>query len=234
MRCSILGFGWFGEPLGLKLQQGGHIINGSTRSEEKKNLLINKGLDAFVLTPPLRPTNLSLSDIVIVNIPPFESQLEWFKSWDWNGDQWPIFISSTSVIPNPETRSAEILKSEEEFFQNNFKRFTILRFGGLLGNGRHPGKYLSGRKDLAGQFSPVNLLHLEDAIKVTLMIIEKNLNHHIFNVVSSEHPTRKDYYTEYCRKNNLPLPHFNEEDQSKGKLISNEELLPYYSKFHPI
>lgn len=232
MRISILGYGWYGEPLGHYLKSCGHSVTGSTRSPEKKEKLESKDLKAFLLNPPDRP-DISDSDILIINIPPFEGQLEWFKTWDWNENHWPVFISSTSVLPHPETKNAEILQSEEEYFRT-FKHHTILRFGGLLGNGRHPGKYLSGRKNLEGPDAPVNLLHLEDAIKVTATVIEKKLNHHVFNVVSSEHPTRKEFYTAYCLKNKLPPPEFREDDKSKGKLVSNEDLIPFYSSFHSL
>lgn len=232
-KSSVLGFGWFGEPLGLRLKDLGHTVQGSTRTEEKRKSLQAKGLDAFVLNPGAKPA-IKESEIIIVNIPPFEGQLDWIRSWDWHDKQWPIFISSTSVLPRPDTKSAEILKAEEDFFQERFSRFTILRFGGLLGNGRHPGKFLSGRKNLQGPLWPVNLLHLDDAINVTKMVIEKKLDHHIFNVVSSEHPTRKDFYTGFCRKNNLPLPEFDLSDTSVGKMVSNADLLLYYQNFRPL
>lgn len=234
MRINILGFGWYGEPLGLYLKDRGHNVVGSTRTEEKRNLLHRKGLSTFVMNPPAKPAFLKESEIIIVNIPPFEGQLDWIRSWDWQDHHWPIFISSTSVLPAPETKNAEILKAEEEYFQNIFKRFSILRFGGLLGNGRHPGKFLSGRKNLEGPLAPVNLIHQSDAIKVTGMVIEKKLDQHIFNVVSSEHPTRKEFYTAYCLKHNLPLPEFREDDLTKGKLVSNADLLPYYETFHSL
>lgn len=232
MRSSILGFGWFGEPLGHYLKSLGFEVKGSTRTPEKKEKLIKTGLETFLLNPPARP-DISDSDIIVINIPPFENQLEWFKSWDWQDHHWPVFISSTSVLPRPETKNAELLAREEEYFRT-FSQHTILRFGGLLGNGRHPGKFLSGRKNLEGPNWPVNLLHLQDAVKVTATVIDKKLNHHVFNVVSSEHPTRKEFYTAYCLKNNLPLPEFRDEDLSEGKLVSNADLIPYYSDFHPL
>lgn len=232
MRCSILGFGWFGEPLGHYLKNLNFKVKGSTRTIEKKERLEKSGLETSILNPSVKP-DISDSDIVVINIPPFEGQIEWFKSWDWKAHHWPVFISSTSVLPHPETKNAELLKSQEDYFKT-FKHHTILRFGGLLGNGRHPGKFLSGRKNLEGPHWPVNLLHLEDAVKVTATVIEKKLNHHVFNVVSSDHPTRKDFYTAYCLKNNLPLPEFREADGSEGKLVSNADLIPYYSDFHSL
>lgn len=232
MRCNILGYGWFGGPLGHYLRKCGHDVKGSTRSQEKKDKLQSTGLETFILNPPSLPP-IEDSEVIIINIPPFEGQLEWFKTWEWKNDHWPVFISSTSVLPLPETKNAELLKAEEDFFRT-FKKHTILRFGGLLGNGRHPGKYLSGRKNLERPHSPVNLLHLDDAVKVTAMILERNLNHHEFNVVSSEHPTRKEFYTSFCVRNNLPLPEFNEDDKSTGKLVSNADLLPYYPNFRPL
>ena len=72
-----------------------------------------------------------------------------------------LFVSSTSVygdqndliieetIPNPETESGKQLLLAEAILQKNQNfETTILRFGGLIGEDRHPVKFLAGKENL--------------------------------------------------------------------------------------
>lgn len=235
MKISIIGLGWFGEPLAKALLKDGHQIFGTTRTLEKKAELEKENISVEVLEyPHYVKKDLLESDIIILNIPPFANQLEWFESWQWNHDAWIIFISSTSVYSKKDSKNISILKQEESWIQSEFNHWTILRFGGLIGNGRHPGKHLSGKKNLPGRLWPVNLVHLDDCIGVTKTIIQKNLKNEIFNVVASDHPTREKFYTDYCVSNNLPLPEFNQLDHSVTESVSNDKIIKSYSLFRGI
>lgn len=214
-KVSILGLGWYGGPLAEALMSQGFDVIGSTRSTEKVSSV------ARLLEYPNSPSeDLIHTDIVVLNIPPFAEELEWFQRWDWSYKPWVIFISSTSEAP--------LLIEQEEWVKSHFENWTILRFGGLLGNARHPGKHLSGKKDLKAPHRPVNLLHLEDAVGVTLAVIEKDVKGKTLSVVCDEHRSRAEFYSEYCRKNQLPLPEFDLNDLSTGKVISNEEVKQFY------
>lgn len=232
MKISIIGLGWFGEPLAKELLKQGHEISGSTRTQDKKAELENENIKVELLDyPSYANKDLLDVDVVILNIPPFSDQLEWFESWQWNHDTWIIFISSTSVYSKKVSENISILKQEESWVQSHFTHWTILRFGGLIGDGRHPGKHLSGKKNLPGRLWPVNLVHLDDCIGVTKTVIEKNVRNEIINVVASGHPTREKFYTDYCLKNNLPLPEFDQNDHSVTELVSNEKVLKAYPHF---
>src|SRR5690606_29273215 len=100
---------------------------------------------------------------------------------------------------------------------------------GLHGSDRHPGKHLSGKQNLKGRLWPVNLLHLEDAIAFTQVVIKRQLKQETFVVVGDHHPTREEYYTEYCRQHGLDLPHFDPSDYSQKEAISNEKASRYYN-----
>ncbi len=229
MKTSILGLGWFGAPLAEALVREGFSVSGTTRSEEKRIHLNNTGVNTEKLTYPELPSSSLLDqDIVVLNIPPFEDQLAWFKRWAWDLKAWVIFISSTSVYPTPDTRSGELLKAQEEWISGTFPDWTILRFGGLLGGNRHPGKHLAGRKNLPGRNWPVNLIHLEDTIGATLAVIKARAKGRIFHVVSDEHPSRSDFYSDYCLRHGLPLPEFDPTDTTYGKLVSNTDLRSVY------
>ncbi|WP_408096967.1 hypothetical protein ACJVC5_18180 [Peredibacter sp. HCB2-198] len=213
-KVSILGLGWYGSPLRDELLRHGFDVVGSTRTKEK--LSPDSRLLAY---PELPSEDLMDADIVVLNIPPFPEELEWFKKWPWK-KPWLIFISSTSESPT--------LLAQEEWVRANFTDWTILRFGGLLGGKRHPGKHLSGKKNLAAPKRPVNLLHLEDAVGVTVAVIQNNVKGKTLGVVCDEHRTREEFYSEYCRENNLPLPEFDQSDLSTGKIVPNEEIKKFY------
>ncbi|MFP5387334.1 MAG: NAD(P)-binding domain-containing protein [Bacteriovoracia bacterium] len=227
MKISIIGLGHFGAPLARSLQKSGHKIAGTTRTLARKNILEKEIAEVELLNYPEIPgENLRDSEVMILNIPPFPEQLDWFKSWDLSKDTWIIFISSTS--------GKKVLLEEEEWISSHFNRWTILRFGGLIGHGRHPGKHLSGKTNLPGKLWPVNLIHLDDCIDLTQAVIDKKIQNEIYSVVSGDHPTREDYYSDYCRRHSLPLPQFDQNDLSTKETISNEKVLRFYPNFRSI
>jgi hypothetical protein len=228
MKISIIGLGRFGELLGTTLLKEGHDICGTTRSEVKKMKLENKGFKVWTLNYPDTPSELLQGKVIVLNIPPFEKELDWFKSWPWDKKSWIIFISSTSVFPIPDSTGGILLHQQEEWFKNEFPDTTILRFGGLLTKEGHPGKYLSGKTSLKGRLWPVNLIHLEDTVMATKIVIEKQLKNITAQVVSDEHPTREEYYSHYCEKHHLPLPQFDPNDFSSGKIVPTDVLKTFY------
>lgn len=159
-----------------------------------------------------------------------------------------LFISSTSVFkdaeefpvyteevkPNGTAENALQLMATEELLQASDKFTTsILRFGGLIGPGRHPVNYLSGKTDLKDPEGPVNLIHLKDCIGIIEAIIEKEAWGATFHGVNPAHPTRKEYYSRKAEENNLASMSFNEVSNSKGKVIASlnvKEILEYSFK----
>lgn len=150
-----------------------------------------------------------------------------------------LFISSTSVYsdtypistftedskPQPDTESGKQLLTVEILLQNNSKfETTILRFGGLIGNDRHPIHFLSGRKNIENPNGPINLIQKTDCIEIIKKIIETNSWNETFNATSSFHPTRKEYYTQKAIELNLQLPEFNESKISVGKIIKGDKI----------
>ncbi len=224
MRITVLGSGWYGTPLSLALLDLGHELVVTTRDLEKKRALEQKGLTTHLLTAPeIPPSAIIDSDLLILNTPPSAGGVNWFKSWPPTRAR-VIFISSTSGKQ----------LADEEWIKSTFKEWTILRFGGLLGEKRHPGKVLSGRENLPGRLWPVNLLHLEDAVGFTLKIIETGIKGEIIQVVSEEHRSREEFYQEYCLQNQLPLPLFDQNDQSKRSIIDNERAKEIYQFKWPV
>ena len=140
-------------------------------------------------------------------------------------DTIPFSIINENVNPNAVSNSSQQLIAIESMLQNNPRfNITVLRFSGLFDEGRHPGKILSGRKNIANPEAPVNLIHKEDCVSIITKLIEHNFWNDIFNASFPQHPAKEDYYTAYCKKHNLELPEFDKTKPSKGKLIDTSKL----------
>jgi len=152
------------------------------------------------------------------------------------GDSFPIVEITEETKPNPDTESGKQLVIAETILQSNphFKTM-VIRFGGLLGEDRHPVKFLAGRTNVENPNAPVNMIQREDCIGVIEEILKQVQNNNwewnqSFNAVAPQHPTRKAYYHKKADILNLPLPTFVEDSESKGKIISSvkvETILGY-------
>ena len=148
------------------------------------------------------------------------------------GDGFPIVEITEETKPNPDTESGKQLAITETLLQSNphFKT-TVIRFGGLLGDDRHPIKFLAGRTNVENPDAPVNMIEREDCIGIIEKILkysETSEQHdnwgETFNAVAPQHPTRKAYYHKKAEIFNLPLPTFAEDSESKGKIISSKKV----------
>ena len=150
---------------------------------------------------------------------------------------------STTLIENPNITclsidvsiSEELLQVEKLLLSNNNFQTTILRFGGLIGEDRHPIKFLAGKTNVENPDAPINLIHQEDCIGIIVEMLnrvqhDREIGNVVFNAVTPQHPARKEYYTQKAIENNLSLPIFDDSKKSVGKLISSkkvEEVLAY-------
>ncbi|MBL0736343.1 SDR family oxidoreductase [Flavobacterium sp. GN10] len=148
-----------------------------------------------------------------------------------------LFVSSTSVygddnglvteetIPNPDTESGKQLVLAEKLLQENQNfESTILRFGGLIGEDRHPVKFLAGKENLENPDAPINLIHQKDCIAIIEAIINQSKWNELFNAVAPFHSTRKEYYIQKATEMNLTSPKFNSEKSNIQKVISSEKI----------
>ncbi|MFD1255463.1 SDR family NAD(P)-dependent oxidoreductase [Mucilaginibacter terrae] len=235
---SILGCGWYGLALGKALVKNDAKVKGSTTSAARLHELANNGLVPYILQLP--GTGSSINEdffscqTLIISIPPklrsgdgdnYIVKLQLVISLIIKHQiKQVIYISSTGVylesnsvvneltVPNPDTLPGKILFEAEELFRNqtDFKA-TIIRFGGLVGPGRHPGRFFAGKQNIPNGQAPVNLIHQQDCVGLTQSILNQQAFGYTFNACSPHHPHKSWYYTQAAVHAGLPLPHFVDE-----------------------
>ena len=252
-QISILGCGWLGLPLAKALLKNGFSLKGSTTSVDKLLVLKNLGIQEFQIELSETKSQgevdsfLENSKILIIDIPPklrgiskenFVSKIKNLIPFiEKSAVENVLFISSTSVYGednlavteetklNPDTESGKQLVQTEYLLQNNPKfKTTILRFGGLIGDDRHPIHFLAGKTNLENPNAPINLIHQDDCIGIILEILRQNSWNETFNAVTPYHPSRKEYYTQKAKDLNLVPPTFNYENPILGKTILNTKV----------
>ena len=247
MQISILGCGWLGTPLAVTLLQEGFYIKGSTTSKSKLKTLKGLGIEPFLIdlaSDKEIPLEFLKTDVLIIDIPhkvekDFEkliAQVEKSRVGQI------IFISSTSVYPslnsivdeNTTTIRTPLRIVEELFEKNQHFQTTILRFGGLFGYDRQPGRFFRKRGFVPNPEGFVNLIHRDDCIAILKEIIDKNIQGEVLNACASDHPTRGAFYSKEIQKQGLSDIALGESDPISYKIVSNQklkQLLSYQFKY---
>lgn len=252
-RIAIIGLGWLGEPLASHLLEKGYRVKGSTTRPEKLTGLQSKGIEAALLKFNPHPEgsgfrSLFETDVLFVNIPPrsksvpegfYAEQIKFLKELAVQSKvKKVIFVSSTSVYPDwnqkvdesfpltfENTGSQGILRAEQILQSEKSYDLTIIRFGGLLGVDRIPGRYFSGKANVTGD-SPVNYIHQADAVRLSAWIIENNLWNETFNGVAPLHPQRKDVYEKNSQELGFAPPiSYAEVGEAMWKEISADKIM---------
>ncbi|WP_018477892.1 SDR family oxidoreductase [Pontibacter roseus] len=251
---SIMGCGWLGMPLAERFVHQGFRVNGSTTSTEKLGILEAKGIAPFLINldgQQLEEQHLQdflNTDLLVLNIPPKlrsdggESYLRQMHLLLATLRQSPVsrllFVSSTSVYPdlnrvvteedvaytdvqNPENT---LLQVEKLFQDKEDWVTTIVRFGGLVGGSRQPGRFMAGKHNLPNGDAPVNLIHLEDCLGVLQRIVELQKWGQVYNACADEHPHRRKFYQAAAAAIGLVPPTFKDMEETKFKLISSQKL----------
>ena len=250
---SILGCGWLGLPVAVELLKKGLIVRGSTTTEEKLDILIQRGIEAFSVVVEDHEVKGNLekflqSEILILNFPPerrpdieeyFKAQLNQLLTHirKYGKVKHILFISSTSVYPDvnrevyeddqlePVKGSGKALLEAEQMLSSQIDfSATILRLAGLIGYDRAPGRFLAGKQNIENGEAPVNLIHQDDCVALITGIIEKGIWGEIFNGCSEVHPSRKEYYTKAAASIGLPSPTFADQDHFNFKIINSDKI----------
>lgn len=239
----------------MYLWEKAYRVLGSATSVEKVKRLASKGLEVvcFALNP--HPEGLGFhtlfqSEILVINIPPGTrsgngefhlEQLKYLRSLiDSSGVKKLIFVSSTGIYPaltadkkytedfpltHENTGNDILLRAEEMMGKDRNYDLTIVRFGGLMGKDRIPGKYFSAKENVAGR-TRVNFIHQNDAVRLLAWVIEKELWNQTFNGVAPIHPLRRDIYEKNAFELGLAPPaSYQKEPEGIDRLISSKKIL---------
>ncbi len=249
---SMFGLGWLGLPLAKKLASSEWTVLGTVRSQEKAETISMVGITVYPFHFPENsaPDALFESDAAIITLPPGKSDSylalisHLAEKLASSSIQHILFTSSTSVYPEcnaqvdetykgvPDSETGKILlEAERILFSIPNKTISVLRLGGLIGEGRNPGRFLSGKKNIPNPDCPVNLLKGEDAVEIIAQLVSNEKASETYNIVSSEHPSRKDFYTKATQDLGLEVPLFSHSDMQTWKLISNQKILVRFPGF---
>lgn len=235
---SILGSGWLGLPLAESLQLAGNIIHLSTRSENKADQLSHFNVKPYIIDIENNVDdihNFLQANTLIINIT--AKSLAAYQSLAIEIEKSPIehvlFISSTSVYGSHHGLCKEsdaldnetnLRKIERVFTDNIHFDCTVIRFAGLIGRKRHPGRFFTSGRSIKDGNAKVNLIHQVDCIKLINTILEQQAWGEIFNGCADNHPTKKNYYSEMALSLGYPAPDCLMVENSDTKIVCNEKI----------
>ena len=223
-RISILGCGWLGLPLAVKLITKRFRVYGSTTTNTKVKELETKGITPFVID--INDKDIPISDFLVADVliiairsknnSAFKNLI---KAIEIAEVRKVIFVSSTSVYPftngivteETETKNSPLVDIENLLKANSTFETTIIRFGGLFGYDRNPEGY-------------INLIHRDDCIQIIEQLILKDVWNEVLNACSDDHPTRREFYLKEVKKLVKSTILFNEESENNYKLVNSQKL----------
>lgn len=250
---GILGCGWLGLPLAAKMVQKGYLVNGSVTQADKLSELQAANIKPYIIhfNPEInkkhKPDFFDV-DLLFINIPPGRKnhRQDYFIDIVKNiiglikqhGIQNVIFISSTSVYPDTNSTVNEDFKGVADKSSGKTLQYCenllldvpgvqtrIIRFGGLIGGERKPGRFLAGKQGVSGGGSPVNLIHRDDCIEIILSMLRTETKSRIFNAAMPKHPTREAFYSAAAKKLGIAAPVFEKDTNPKYKIIDSSRLM---------
>lgn len=237
-RINIIGSGWLALPLAQHLQQQGHQLLLTTTHQEKIKKIKATGIDAitYELGDQLsNPEQLFAADVLIIaitskDVSAFDVLMDQLSEQDCHH---LILISSTSVYSNngathdessTALNHASPLLAVEQLIRQHPKA-TIIRFAGLVGPDRHPGRFFKQGKPVNNPEAPVNLIHLEDCIGIIDAVIVEQAWGEVFNGCADNHPKKGEYYQQMAQLSGHPVPELGiENNTGSNKIIDNTKV----------
>lgn len=236
-KISILGCGWLGKPLAQELIKKGHRVYGSATSREKLSQLEANGITPFLIDIDQDDNpfaNLLDADVLVIAITSKnkDGYQRLVQAIEKSVLRKVVFVSSTSVYSNTngivteetETIDSFLAEIERLFTSNSVFQTTIVRFGGLFGYNRKPGNFFKPGRIIDYPEGFVNMIHQDDCVNILHDIIKQDVWNETFNACSTDHPTRREYYTNEAKKVGRSDLQFNEQSENEFKIVSSEKL----------
>lgn len=237
MKITIIGNGWLGKPLRKLLRAKGldafstqrtftdeaHVLNFPSTDSKSTELLQNSAVVVLAFPPDRTNVNqYSLDCLAICAQIPLSAKV--------------ILISSTGVYSDERSNAVEsdidysniaenkLLLAEKALIDILKNRLTIVRMAGLVGAGRYPVTAMARSGKSYDGNSPVNLIHLDDAIGIIYYIIRNNIWGDTINACAPNHPTKQDYYKWMAKELGITPPNFIHQDQPSKVVISDKSI----------
>lgn len=249
-KVVIIGCGWLGQQLGLTLAQAGYQVFGSRQSVAALSQLPPPIRPLLLQLPCLQPDSELLAILqdawLICALPPAVRQQgpEHYPAVLNNLAQLAqqakvrgvIHCSSSGVYvglsgevteqtPLNLAGKAAYLAAGEQALQQ-LKPCITLRLAGLIGPGRHPGRFgCSGT--LAGADLAVNLVHVADiAAFIQLLLTQPHPASDYVNLCCPQHPTKQQFYPQAAAHLGLPAVSFSAADEP-ARVVSSAHSQAY-------
>ena len=254
-KVAIVGLGWLGMPLARALAGRGWQVSGSKTTEDGVRAARASGINACKLTLDPEPhcdkddlADLLAVDALVVTLPASrtaENSQQYVYAVQNIVDsalarkvKHIIFTSSTSVYGDAEGEVDEqsplhpvtpagrsLVQLEQWLHDLPGTSVDILRLAGLVGPGRHPGRFLAGKTGLSRGQQGVNLVHLDDVITAIIVLLENPASGRVYNLCAPQHPAREQYYPRLARQAGWVAPEFlPQQGTSDGKIVATQRL----------
>ncbi|WP_438968833.1 NAD(P)H-binding protein [Nonlabens sp.] len=246
---GILGCGWLGYDLALKLKEQNYQVRGTSRNSEKLQNLQENEIKAFEIDITENKIYGDLQgflehlDALVIDIPPglrknpesdFAYRIRMLMRFVQVYEiPHVIFISSTSVfedrkdipeyvensLPNAISNNGKKIIAAEEGIRKMAQKSTIIRPCGLIGEDRHPIKMLAGKSGIKNPDAPVNLVTRDHVNSLITKVITGEIDAPVIHGISEPHEIRKVYYQKAAEEFGLKIPVFEKEGNNLGKKI---------------
>jgi len=231
MKILVIGAGWLGTQLATQLKADGHELWLSSRSAAKSSV-VTEQFGHFVLDlgqsvrPTAELTSLFQDAVVICTVPASRTDGEGYTRavaqlanlMKQLGALSCIHLSSTGIYEGlvGEVNEQSLLHLADPRIEllavgEQLLRVAVpcctLRLAGLIGPGRHPARFLSGKQAGAPDVA-VNMVHSSDICAAVSAIVEQQLWPEVYNLSSPEFCSKAEFYLTACELASLPMPVF--------------------------
>lgn len=228
-KIAIVALGRLGQTLYRKLSASNYQVIG-TYNTTPKGL---EGEIQYDFSTDAIPLDIQDSDVVVFNLTPSAiKSVEKFQSFIQKIiTKRFIFVSSTSVYgmqgevnedsPTfPESESGKLLQACELSLLSNKSNSCVVRPAGIYGPQSHPGRYMAGREVSVNGNESINLIDINSLADIIINNFETKYS--VVNAVNTHHPRKEDYYLDYCKRNNLQSPIFQNKEVEKDKIVKTK------------
>lgn len=250
MDVLIIGCGWVGTYTASELLAEGHRVWGTTTTPEKQRKLAEMGIRSVIadfdlkeqIQPPAELTGIDF-DLVIISVPitykdsleqvqlRFSNLLDFLALLRFSQS---MFFGSVGIYPKvsatitedtfPEAELEPKLSLGESMLRTPYKQLNLLRLGGLFGLERTMAKHFVDKICEIG-YQTANFVHVEDIYGIIRAMVAQQVHGKTYNVVSPEHPLKKDVIAASAAKYGYGLPSGYTDTDRAAKVVSPDRLI---------